>query len=269
MMAVLATQPTAAWLADGKHVTARARSLTLRAARAHKSALLVAYNIPGRDCGGHSAGGVGSARSYRRWVRALARGVGNRRAVVILEPDAVAQTVSGCITGAARAERYALLRFAVRTLSARPRVTVYLDAGNAGWIRPASRLVGPLGKAGIDAADGFALNVSNFYRTATTIDYGRALSDELGGAHFVIDTSRNGNGPMRADSGRAAAWCNPPGRALGHDPTTNTGVPQVDAYLWIKVPGESDGSCNGGPPAGEWWPDYALGLARRAPGAPH
>jgi endoglucanase len=42
----------------------------------------------------------------------------------------------------------------------------------------------------------------------------------------------------------------------GHEP--------VDAYLWIKRPGESDGSCHGGPPAGAWWPDYALGLARRA-----
>ena len=44
----------------------------------------------------------------------------------------------------------------------------------------------------------------------------------LGGAHFVIDTSRNGNGtPGKRVSG--SNWCNPPGRALGHDPTTDTG----------------------------------------------
>ena len=51
-------------------------------------------------------------------------------------------------------------------------------------------------------------------------------------------------------------------------------------YLWtehvrhgaelVVVPGESDGACNGDPPAGQWWPEYALGLAQRtkAPGVP-
>ncbi|MEO9119524.1 MAG: glycoside hydrolase family 6 protein, partial [Solirubrobacteraceae bacterium] len=57
----------------------------------------------------------------------------------------------------------------------------------------------------------------------------------------------------------------PPGRALGTAPTTNTGDPLVDALLWIKSPGESDGACHpGDPPAGEWWPAHALALARAA-----
>ena len=73
----------------------------------------------------------------------------------------------------------------------------------------------------------------------------------------MIDTSRNGRGP-------AGTWCNPKRRGLGARPTTETSNPRVDALLWIKVPGESDGTCNGGPPAGHWWPGYALGLARRA-----
>ncbi|RKN54957.1 endoglucanase, partial [Streptomyces klenkii] len=84
-------------------------------------------------------------------------------------------------------------------------------------------------------------------------------SELLGGAHFVIDTSRNGNGPYE---GTDEPWCNPPGRALGDAPTAGTGDPLVDAYLWIKRPGESDGECRGGPPAGQWWPEYALALAR-------
>jgi len=75
----------------------------------------------------------------------------------------------------------------------------------------------------------------------------------------VIDTSRNGLGPT-ADN----QWCNPAGRALGARPTTATGDPLVDAYLWIKSPGESDGACNGAPAAGVWWADYALGLAQRS-----
>jgi cellulase/cellobiase CelA1 len=36
------------------------------------------------------------------------------------------------------------------------------------------------------------------------------------------------------------------------------------AFLWIKTPGESDGSCGGGPQAGKWWADYALELSRMA-----
>ncbi|MFI2791482.1 glycoside hydrolase family 6 protein, partial [Kitasatospora sp. NPDC018614] len=45
-------------------------------------------------------------------------------------------------------------------------------------------------------------------------------------------------------------------------PTTRTADPLVDAYLWIKRPGESDGTCKGGPKAGQWWETYALELAR-------
>jgi endoglucanase len=83
-------------------------------------------------------------------------------------------------------------------------------------------------------------------------------------AHFVIDTSRNGNGAPTAGHG-VNEWCNPPGRALGHAPTTHPGVAGVDAYLWIKYPGQSDGACRSGePPAGTWWPSYAISLVREA-----
>jgi endoglucanase len=117
-----------------------------------------------------------------------------------------------------------------------------------------------LKRAAIDRADGFSLNVSNFISTAANTAYGEAVSARLSGKHFIIDTSRNGMGGT-ADG----QWCNPPGQALGHPPTTRTGHRLVDAYLWIKVPGESDGPCNGGPPAGQWWAEYALGLAQRQP----
>ena len=38
----------------------------------------------------------------------------------------------------------------------------------------------------------------------------------------------------------------------------------IAAYLWIKDPGVSDGTCNGGPPAGDYWPRYALSLVQQA-----
>jgi endoglucanase len=74
-------------------------------------------------------------------------------------------------------------------------------------------------------------------------------------------------------------WCNPPGRGLGLRPTTDTGNPLADAFLWIKTPGESDGQCSRGrtdtggvdpewgivdPAAGAWFPQQALQLAQLA-----
>ncbi|WP_055553306.1 glycoside hydrolase family 6 protein [Streptomyces sp. NBRC 110028] len=270
----IAQQPVAEWLGP-QPPRERVRLITESAARTGTTPVLVAYNIPHRDCGGHSAGGAANGASYRGWIEQIALGIGDREAIVVLEPDAVAQVVDRCVPRRAVGPRLALLRDAVAAFAALPRVRVYLDAGNAGWITNPARLMAPLLKSGIEQADGFSLNVANFQRTGRTKAYGHRLSRAVGGAHFVIDTSRNGNGPLRR--GGAArheprtekAWCNPPGRALGHPPSTRTGDRLVDAYLWIKRPGESDGTCNGGPPAGRWWPEYALGLARNAHGPGH
>lgn len=264
-MARLAAQPTATWLTGQRNVRAVVSALTSRASAAGKSALLVAYDIPGRDCGGYSSGGAPSAAAYKRWISEFASGIGDRAATVIVEPDAIAQSLTpSCMASTTIAERPALLRFAVQTFRAQPSTTVYLDAGNPGWIRPATRLLPALRAAGISQANGFSLNVANFYTTSSVIAYGEKLSRALGGKHFVIDTSRNGDGPPPS-SGAGPVWCNPPGRALGHAPTTDTGNPLVDAYLWIKTPGDSDGTCNrGDPPAGQWMTSYALGLAARS-----
>jgi endoglucanase len=178
-------------------------------------------------------------------------------AVLILEPDALG-LLDKCYSPAQQSDRVAMLEKAVRLLKAQPGLTVYIDAGNAGWI-PAEPMAKRLSDAGIAHADGFSLNVSNYVSTEDSLAYGREISRHLGGAHFIIDTSRNGNGPT---SDRQ--WCNPDGRALGSPPTTRTGEPLCDAFLWIKRPGESDGTCNGGPRAGQFWPEYALGLAKRA-----
>jgi endoglucanase len=257
----IATEPTGNWLTEGPNVETSVRALTRRASAAGRDVLLVAYYIPGRDCGGYSSGGAPSPAAYMSWIRRFAAGIGPRQATVILEPDAVAQALTGCLGEAETRERYALLRFAVGVLKAHSQVGVYVDAGNLGWIQPSRRLAAPLRRAGIERADGFSLNVSNFYATEPTIAYGTALSKALGGAHFVIDTGRNGNGPL--GSARSSLdWCNPPGRALGATPGTKPASPLVDAYLWIKQPGMSDGSCAPGEPrAGRWWPQYALALA--------
>lgn len=260
LMDRIATRPQAEWL-HSPNPRPLVEAHTMAATRAGAVAVLVAYYVPGRDCGLYSSGGASSDVQYRAWIDDFAAGLGDRGAYVILEPDAVAQTVAGCGEVDA-AERYALLAYAVDRLKRQPGARVYLDAGHSAWIQDTWGLVAPLRASGIVRADGFALNVSNFQTDEDTIAYGSELSARLGGKHFVIDSSRNGNGPYLDDS--ADAWCNPPGRALGRPPTTTTGEPLLDAYLWIKRPGESDGTCRGGPEPGVWWPSYALELARNA-----
>jgi endoglucanase len=104
-----------------------------------------------------------------------------------------------------------------------------------------------------------------------------------GTTHFVIDTSRNGVGPWQPPAGAypdAQDWCNPPDRGAGLRPTLDTGVALLDGYLWVKIPGESDGECTRGlgpagstvdpewdridPGAGQWFPEMALDLVRNA-----
>ena len=218
--------------------------------------VLVAYNIPQRDCGGYSAGGSSSPDAYRAWIDAFARGIGSRGAIVILEPDALPGM--DCLSAADQNTRTALLRYAVDVLVGLGATTVYLDAGHSRW-KSADEMAPRLAAAGIQSATGFALNVSNFHRTSEQIAFGNALSAKVGGKHYVIDTSRNGLGAKSAEE-----WCNPDGRALGEKPTAATGHALVDAFLWVKRPGESDGACNGHPAAGVWMPEYALGLAQRS-----
>ena len=243
----IAAQPRAIWLADGDPVPELAAALDLAEA-ADALPVFVLYFIPGRDCTG---AGAADAATYRAWVDAVAGAIGGREAVVIVEPDALA--MAGC-AAAPLDGRLALLAYATRSMAAAGAV-VYLDAGHPRWLT-VEMASDRLARAGIQHADGFALNVANFVGTAENVEYGRAIARELGGTRFVVDTSRNGAGP--APDGE---WCNPPGRKLGPDPTTSPPYAGVDALLWIKRPGESDGTCNGGPPAGEWWPEQALELA--------
>jgi endoglucanase len=254
----IATASQAIWFGNWNSDIAGAVGAKVAAASAAGAVpVLVAYNIPQRDCGGFSGGNTTTtADAYRSWITAYAAGIGSARAIVILEPDALAGM--DCLSTADRQLRMDLIRFAVQTLKASGNVRVYIDAGHARW-HPASTMAPRLVGAGIALADGFSLNVSNFISDADNVAFGTQLSPLIGGKHFVIDASRNGLGPT-AD----LQWCNPPGRALGRRPTLATGQALVDAYLWIKRPGESDGACNGAPAAGVWMPEYALELARRA-----
>ncbi len=254
----IAKQPQALWLGEWNSNIYRTVQYNIAHAKDDGAvAAFVAYNLPHRDCGQESAGGLKKADDYRRWIRRIAAGIKDDAAIVVLEPDAIGLlTKANCLSKEQQTERLALIKDAVRVLRQNPKTIVYIDSGHAHW-DPAPVFAERLKQAGIDEAHGFSLNTSNYVTTEENIAFGKKISALVGGAHFVIDTSRNGAGATPDNQ-----WCNPPGRKLGKPPTTSTDDPLVDGYLWLKRPGESDGECNGGPKAGVFWIEQALEMAQ-------
>ena len=205
-----------------------------------------------------------AAQRYAAWIREFAAGIGSARAIVILEADGLPGL--GDCPPAGRPILSGMVRDAIGVLAALPATSIYVDAGNSGWV-PAAEMAARLRDVGVERARGISLNVANFNTTAAEIAYGKAVLAALNipGERLVIDTGRNGQGPAPG-----AAHCNPPGRGLGKAPTADTGDPAVDAFFWFKRPGESDDNAPGcsdagpAPPSGDFWADYALGLAQRS-----
>jgi endoglucanase len=346
LITVMETIPQAVWLTNGtpSEVSATVTSTLRQASFERAVPVLVLYNIPGRDCGSYSAGGAENTAAYETWIDAIAAAIGDRKVVIILEPDSLADLPSDCgydptlvNIPQATADRYTQINYAITKMQAGLQTLVYIDAGNSHWQAVpimAQRLV----LAGIQQAQGFFTNVSNFNLNNYESTYDTWVSDciafgsdpEQGGwrlgnysycasqyyspygtvnpddistwvytddwytanmgtavptTHFVIDTSRNGQGPLNASIyGNApynqpssvvqtltnGNWCNPPERGLGTHPTANTGVSLLDAYLWVKTPGQSDGTCDAAGGVRAWdyadytqsgWPTDAAGQA--------
>ncbi|MEV4167109.1 glycoside hydrolase family 6 protein [Nonomuraea dietziae] len=251
----ISDKPMARWFGNWSGDVGAAVSRHVAAAdAANKLPVLVAYNIPGRDaCGGHSGGGAGSESAYKTWISAFASGIGNRPAIVVIEPDSLGDF--GCMTDTAIQARNRMLVYATQQFRDKaPNAWAYLDGGNAGWVA-AGTMATRLKNAGVGNIRGFSVNVSNYYTTAQSATYASSVSASLGGgATFVIDTSRNGNGSN-------GEWCNPAGRKLG-TPTQLGGGGGAEMLLWVKIPGDSDGNCGIAPnvPAGQFSPAIAIRL---------
>lgn len=254
-LSYILNQPSAVWLnSDAYETDAYIKGIITSANAKNAVPSFVLYNIVQRDCNSYSSGGAKSMTDYEAWINRLAGVFKDTAAMVVIEPDALAML--NCISGTQKSERLEMIRYAVSTLTkVSPRLLVYIDAGHPFWIN-AEEMATRLRSAGIEDARGFSINVSSYASTQDSVTYGTYLSNLLSGKHYVIDSSRNGNG--RAPNGE---WCNPSGRALGQSGTLYPDTKStLDAVLWIKFPGESDGNCNGGPGAGGWWTQYATDL---------
>lgn len=187
------------------------------------------------------------------------------RAWIILEP-ALIQTLNSCEGD----PRPAWLADAAETIAAGG-AAVYLDVSGLAELTPqdAAQLVDVVDLAHVV---GFALNAGQHRPTAEQLAWGEEflaaleasgadVSSSRGAADpgapglgLIIDTSRNGVALERGQ-------CNAPEAGIGTPPRLiEDGV--LDAVVWIKRPGESDGSCNGGPGVGQFSVPIALQLAR-------
>lgn len=256
----IADQAAGKWLVGGDRTSIKStvNSYVAAAASVNKMPILVAYNIPGRDCGSYSGGGASNAAAYKDWITGVAEGIGSHPAVVIVEPDAL-PLLPDCVDATGLANLYEMLNHAVDQLNAQaPQALVYLDASHSNW-QPYDVMAQRLNLAGVKKTRGFALNVSNFRSTSDLQTFGDNISGYLNTHYgyskpFVIDSSRNGNGPNGSE------WCNPSGRKLGVLSQVYSAGSSLEMTLWVKLPGESDGTCNGGPAAGVFWPEYAYKL---------
>lgn len=249
----LADKATAVWLTPEVYpvdeVDEVVATTSREASAAERTPVFVVYGITNRDCsGGESSGGL-SPDEYGSWVSAIASSAG-AHAVAIVEPDALA-TAAEC---GQVDQRTSLLHDAIGKLTDAG-LSVYVDAGHAHWNSPAE-MASMLQAVGVDRARGFSTNVAGYESNDDEHAYAKAIRAILPDSHYVIDTSRNGLGSN-------GEWCNPSGRAVGTEPQSQSGN-GLDAYLWIKPPGESDGECGGGPRAGEFWNERAVELATNA-----
>jgi endoglucanase len=255
----IASVPQGRWLTQNNPgtVAAEVDGFVGAADTAGKIPILVVYNIPNRDCSGASSGGLPSHAAYRQWIDQVAAGLKGRAAAIILEPD-VLPIMTSCLTEAQQAETYTSMAYAGKALkAASSRAKVYFDAGHSAWLS-ASEMAARLVRADIaHSADGISLNVSNYRSNTELIAYAKSVIAATGvpGLKAVLDTSRNGNGPAGSE------WCDPAGRAIGIASTTAVADPILDAYLWIKLPGEADGCIAA---AGQFVPQRAYDLALAA-----
>jgi endoglucanase len=217
----------------------------------------------GQYCASRSAL-EGNWGTFKRQVDEMAQGTGRRPVVFLLELDGVA--TSRCIKGGGRGVWEAQMRYEIDKISALPHTVVYIEGGYSDANGP-SYTARILNSIGISKVRGFFTNDTHLNWTMNEVKWAEKVSKKTHGAHFVVNTAENGQGPkLNRHPGRQGIeqLCNPPGRGLGPPPTTQTGFSLADAWLWTNEPGHSSGHCNGGPPANTYWVARAVGLGARA-----
>jgi len=182
--AAQAAEPGNEGSAEADADVARQVRLTLAAARLENAVpIFVAYNIPGRDCSQYSAGGAPTDADYDAWINAIGGALGDAKAVVLEEPDALANLPGYCGSAYAaefpditNTTRVGDVAYAVSTLEADPNISLYLDGGNSAW-QNVGGMAETLTAADVQQSQGFFLNVSNYQYDTNSDYYGTWVSE--------------------------------------------------------------------------------------------
>jgi cellulose 1,4-beta-cellobiosidase len=277
--------------------------------------VVVVYDLPNRDCSAAASAGElkvaqnGMFRYEKEFIdpiTALFKSHPDQPIAVVLEPDSLGNLATNMALPECQEARPAYkegVTYAIKSF-ALPNVSVYLDAAHSGWLgwndnrakiaRVFKQVLSEAG--GPRMIRGFATNTSNYTsldnRDGAVLEPTNPCPNELTYVKtlrktlemygfknhtFIIDTARNGQGGIRRAWGN---WCNIRGAGLGERPRAEPG-PDIDAYFWLKPPGESDGTSDpsaprfdpmcagpdaakGAPQAGQWFESYFLDLVRNA-----
>ncbi len=202
--------------------------------------------------------------TFKRRVNEFVDAVGSRPALTLLETDAVGESSCAKRHGSLGIwESY--LRYEIDKVRALPHTVVYVEGGYSDANSP-SYTAKILNAVGVKHIRGFFTNDTHLNWTINEVNWATKVSHMTHGAHFIVNTASNGNGPKRNPHPKTQGnedLCNPPGRALGPQPTTNTGYALADAWLWTSIPGNSSG-CGGGPKGGVFFESRAVTLAANA-----
>ncbi|ETM56956.1 hypothetical protein PPTG_00141 [Phytophthora nicotianae INRA-310] len=234
----------AAWYTDRLSDSDRSTmlsSLTSQCSEDSRMTIAV-YGIPDKDCnaGLSSSGTVQSTSDYESFLSQLTTAVGDRKVLYVVEPDAVGLLANGgCGESAGYLDN---LKIAVAALSANANAELYVDVGY--WLLADSTnaaavatIVNELSASG--TLKGITINTSNYRSNDECTTYCNNFQTAMGSSTMtcIIDTSRNYNGSPTSD------WCNVKTAGIGKPPTSETGISNIDYFMWIKPPGESDGIC--------------------------
>ncbi|KAG5980780.1 Exoglucanase 2 [Claviceps digitariae] len=282
----------------------------------HYAGQFVVYDLPDRDCAAAASngeysvadGGVAKYKNYIDAIRKIVLAYADVRIFLVIEPDSLANMVTNLNVAKCANAKSAYLEgvgYALRQLNL-PNVAMYLDAGHAGWLGwpanqdPAAQLFAQVYK---DAGSprslrGLVTNVANYngWDLASPPSYtqGNAIYDEKlyihalsplldrhgwTGARFITDQGRSGKQPT--GQGAWGDWCNAKGTGFGIRPSADTGDALLDAFVWVKPGGESDGTSDSSavrydfhcrsadalqpaPEAGSWFQAYFVQLLTNA-----
>lgn len=237
----VADRPSARWFtAAGADLTGQVEAYVGAAANARMMPLLVTSFVTAGQCPEASTSTV---------VDAFVDGVGDHRAIVVLEPGLLG---SSCETG--------YLDTAVGAMRAgAPNALILIDATAEGI--PPMQLARRLASAGLAKADGFTLNVGGYAPSvdlaAGTAKSVRAAAREVTGRDdylVLADSARNG-------AATVGATCNPSAARVGPSAAFSA-QPEGLQQAWLTLPGTSDGPCGLAPDSrkGDFVPALVVAL---------